>query len=283
MIPSFLLLSLGAALLASLSGGVIGSYVVIKRLANLCGSITHAVMGGMGLFLWLQKTQGITWCHPMLGAVASSLLSAWLIGWLHFRFRQRIDAILAAIWSTGMSIGIIFLTLTPGSGGDLTSFLLGNILWIAPSDLLWLALLSTIILAVVACFYRPFLAVCFDEEQALLQKIPLQKIYFLLLTLIALTNVLMIQIIGTILTIALLTLPATTANLFTNRLTSLMALSILFSLFSSAAGLAASYFLDWPPGATISLFSAAFYLASLVLKRRFFIFSKRLNISHLGS
>ena len=276
MIPPFLLFSLAAALFASVSGGVIGSYVVIKRLANLCGSITHAVMGGMGLFLWLQKTQGISWCHPILGAIVSALLSAWIIGWLHFRYRQRIDAILAAIWSTGMSIGIIFLALTPGSGGDLTSFLLGNILWISSNDLLWLAILSTVILAAVVCFYRPFLAVCFDEEQALLQKIPLQRIYFLLLSLIALANVLLIQIIGTILTIAILTLPATTANLFTNRLTSLMALSVFFSILASTLGLAASYFFDWPPGATISLCAAAIYLASLPLKRRFFIFANRL-------
>lgn len=281
MIPPFLLLSLSAALLASLSGGVIGSYVVIKRLANLCGSITHAVMGGMGLCLWLQKTQGIEWCSPTLGAMTASLLSAWLIGWLHFRFRQRIDAILAAIWSTGMSIGIIFLALTPGSSSDLTSFLLGNILWISMSDLVWLALLSGAILATVGCFYRPFLAVCFDEEQALLQKIPLQRIYFLLLSLIALTIVLLIQIIGTILTIALLTLPATTANLFTNRLTTLMTGAVLFSLFVSATGLAASYFLDWPPGATISLCAAAVYLASLFLKKKFFTFGKRIRLSNL--
>ncbi len=274
MIPFFLLLSFGASLLASLSGGVIGSFVVIKRLANLCGSITHAVMGGMGLFLWLQKKQGIAWCHPILGAIAASLIAAWLIGWLHFRFRQRIDAILATIWSTGMSIGIIFLALTPGSGSDLTGFLLGNILWISSEDLLWLALLSFIILTLVACFYRPFLAVCFDEEQALLQKIPLKKIYFLLLALIALTNVLLIQIIGTILTIALLTLPATTANLFTNRLTTLMALSVLFSIAASIIGLAASYVFDWPPGATISLCAAALYLVSLILKKKILNFSR---------
>jgi len=272
MIPSFLLLSLSAALLASFSGGVIGSYVVIKRLANLCGSISHAVMGGMGLFLWLQKSQGISWCHPILGAILSALFSAWLIGWLHFRFRQRTDAVLAAIWSTGMSIGIIFLALTPGSSNDLTSFLLGNILWITLHDLGWLALLSGLILALAACFYRPFFAVCFDEEQALLQKIPLRTIYFLLLTLIALTVVLLIQIIGTILTIAILTLPATTANLFTNRLTSLMTGAVLCSILISAIGIGASYWLDWPPGATIALGAAIAYLVALFLKKkRFFI------------
>jgi len=122
MIPSFLIFSLAAALLASLSGGIIGSYVVIKRLANLCGSISHSVMGGMGFFLWLQKVHGISWCTPILGAFIAAIISAWVIGWIHLYFRQRVDAIIAAVWSTGMSIGVIFLALTPGSTSDLTNF-----------------------------------------------------------------------------------------------------------------------------------------------------------------
>jgi zinc transport system permease protein len=282
MIPPFILLSLAAALLASLSGGVIGSYVIIKRLSNLCGTVTHSVLGGMGFFLWLQKSKGIAWCDPMIGAVLASVLSAWTIGWIHFRFRQRVDAVLAAIWSTGMSIGIIFLSLTPGSAGELSNFLLGNILWITPQDLLWLTLLSAAILTAVACFYRPFLSVCFDEEQAELQKIPVRRTYFLLLTLIALTVVLLIQIIGTILTIAILTLPATTANLFTSRLTSLMTGAVCFSALVATAGITASYFLDWPPGATISLCAAAVYLAALFLKKKIFTSRVLLQPSRLS-
>lgn len=274
MIPSFLLLSFCAALLASLSSGVIGSYVVIKRLANLCGSITHSVLGGMGFFLWLQKSRDIEWCDPVIGAFLSSILSAWIIGWIHFRFRQRIDAVLAAIWSTGMSIGIIFISITPGSGADLSQFLLGNLLWIQPNDLLWLALLSFAILATVLIFYRPFLAICFDEEQALLQKIPLKQIYFLLLTLIAITVVLLVQTIGTILTIALITLPATTANLFSHRLLFLMIGAVLFSIFVSTFGITLSYLLDWPPGATIALCSAGLYLTSLLSKKKFASFNR---------
>ena len=268
MIPSFLLLSLAAALLASISGGVIGSYVVVKRLANLCGSISHSVLGGMGFFLWLQKVHGFSWCDPLIGALIAAILSAWLIGWMHLQFRQRVDAVIAAVWSTGMSIGIIFLALTPGSSGDLSNFLLGNLLWINARDLLWLSLLTLAILATVGCCYRPFLAICFDEEQALLQGIPLQKVYLLLLTLVALTIVLLIQMIGTILTIAILTLPATTANLFTQRMTALLAGSVIFSALVSGSGIAAAYFLDWPPGATISLCAACAYFFALVIKRK---------------
>ena len=190
----------------------------------------------MGFFLWLQKVHGISWCNPLLGAFLAAILSAWLIGWIHLRFRQRVDAVIAAVWSTGMSIGVIFLALTPGSNGDLSNFLLGNLLWISWPDLLWLSVLTIIILAFVAVCYRPFIAICFDEEQALLQGIPLKKIYLLLLTLVALTIVLLIQMIGTILTIAILTLPATTANLFTRRMASLIAGSVFFSMLASGSG-----------------------------------------------
>ena len=268
MIPSFLIFSLIAALLASISGGILGSYVVIKRLANLCGSISHSVLGGLGFFLWLQKVHGISWCNPILGAFLAAIISAWLIGWIYLRYRQRVDAIIAAVWSTGMSIGIIFLAITPGSMGDLSNFLLGNLLWITPGDLFWLSIVTFFIIALVIYFYRPFLAICFDEEQALLQGIPLQKIYLLLLTLIAITIVLLIQTIGTVLTIAILTLPATTANLFTKRMTTLLIQSVILSALVSCSGITASYYLDWPPGATISLCAAFLYFLALWIKKR---------------
>jgi zinc transport system permease protein len=260
--PSFI-----AALLASLSGGVMGSYVVVKRLANLCGSITHSVLGGMGLSLYLQRVYGISWCDPLLGAFFAAILSAGIIGWIHLRFRQRVDAIIAAVWSTGMAIGIIFLSLTPGSTADLSNFLLGNLLWITPRDLIWLILLDGIILSLVYLCYRPFLLICFDEEQALLQKVPLQRMLLLLLILMASTIVLLIQLIGTILTIALLTLPATTANLFTRRLKTLMVTAVLCSALVSCSGMTLSYLLNLPPGATISLTAAIIYCSALLYSK----------------
>jgi zinc transport system permease protein len=265
---SLLLLPLAAALLASISGGVIGSYVIVKRLANMCGSITHSILGGMGFFLWLQKAKGISWCDPLIGAFLASIVSALLIGWIQLRFRERVDAVIAAVWSTGMAIGVIFLALTPGSTGDLSNFLLGNLLWITPRDLAFLFGLNLLILLVVSCYYRAFLLISFDEDQALLQRIPVQKITFLLLTLIALAIVLFIQMIGTILTIALLTLPATTANLFVQRLRPLMVGAILCNALVSSLGIGLSYLFDFPPGATISLCAALLYFAALIVKKK---------------
>jgi zinc transport system permease protein len=115
----FLQMALWASLLASIASGVIGTLVVVKRIAFLAGSISHAILGGMGFCLWAQRTYDLPWLDPIWGAFASSIGSALLIGWIHLNYRQREDAVIAAIWSTGMAIGLIFLSLTPGTNVDL--------------------------------------------------------------------------------------------------------------------------------------------------------------------
>jgi zinc transport system permease protein len=202
----------------------------------------------------------------MLGAFLAAIGSTLLLGWVHLRFRQREDALIAAIWSTGMAIGVIFISLTPGSTGELMNFLFGNILWVTKADLFSLLFLDALIIFFVGIYYRSFLAICFDEEQATLRKIPVQKLYFLLLCLVAISTVLLIQIIGTILVLALLTIPATIASLFTNRLKTMMILSILVGAALNFAGLEISYELNWPPGASIALLAAIFYMSLLFLK-----------------
>jgi len=267
-------MALWAGLLVSLASGVIGSFVVVKRIAFIAGSISHSVLGGMGLCLFLQRTYHISWLDPLLGAFAGSILSALLIGWIHLNYRQREDAVIAAIWSTGMAVGVIFLSLTPGTNVELMNFLFGNILWVSSKDLLMPAALDGAILAIVALYYRRFLAICFDEEQALLQGVAVRRLYLLLLSLVAVSIVLLIQIIGTVLVIALLTIPATMAGLFTRRLHAMMGTAVAFCALFSFFGLSTAYFLNWPPGATIALLAAASYLLSLPLKKKFFRFSR---------
>jgi len=263
-------MALLASLLASIASGTIGSFVVIKRIAFIAGAISHSILGGMGLCLWLQRSYGIQWLDPLFGAFAGSIGSAMLLGWIHLNYRQREDAVIAAIWSTGMAIGVIFISLTPGTNVELMNFLFGNILWINTRDLIFLGILDIFILSFIFFYYRRFLAICFDEEQARLRGIPVRRLYMLLLSLVAITVVLLIQVIGTVLVIALLTIPSTLAGLFTNRLPvmigSAIALSALFSFF----GLEASYLLDWPPGSTIALLAAFVYFATLTLKRKKF-------------
>jgi zinc transport system permease protein len=270
----FVQMALWACLLASLASGVIGSFVVIKRISFIAGSIAHSILAGMGLCLWLQRSYDLPWCDPILGAFASAIGSALLLGWVHLNYRQREDAVIAAIWSTGMAIGMIFLSLTPGTNVELLNYLFGNILFIDTPDLIHLAILNAVILAVVAFYYRRFLALCFDEEQALLQGVAVRRLYLLLLSLVAVSIVLLMQIIGIILVIALLTIPATLASLFTNRLSVMMAAAAAFCALFSVLGIGTAIALNWPPGATIALLAAAGYLVLLPIKKKNFSLRK---------
>lgn len=264
----FIQMALWASLLSSIASGVIGSFVVIKRISFIAGSIAHSILGGMGFCLWLQRVQGWSACDPLYGAFISAIGSAMLLGYVHLNYREREDAIIATLWSTGMSIGMIFLALTPGNNVELINYLLGNILFIQPTDLLLLGLLNALILGIVSLYYRKFLALCFDEEQALLQGVHVKKLYLLLLALAALSIVLLMQIIGIILVIALLTIPATLAGLFTHRLWVMMISATLFCALFGVIGLQVSFTLNWPPGATIALIAASSYLILLPLKKQ---------------
>lgn len=264
----FIQSALIAGLLASFAGGLMGSYVVVKRIVFLSGSIAHSVLSGLGICLWIRRVYAIEWLEPIYGAFVASILSAILIGWIHLNYKQREDAVIATIWTTGMAIGVIFVSLTPGYNVELMNFLFGNILWVSHMDLLLLTALDLILLFYVIAYYNRFLVICFDEEQARLRGLPIQGLYFLLLSLIAISVVLLIQVIGTILMIAFLAIPATIASLFTDQLWKMMVLSIILCMVFTLVGMGFSYDLNWPPGATIALTSSIVYLLSLVVKKR---------------
>ncbi|MEN9654542.1 MAG: hypothetical protein RL235_654 [Chlamydiota bacterium] len=266
MIDSFLSMAVWAALLAAPLSGSLGSLVIAKRIAFIAGSISHAVLAGMGCCLWLARTYDLPWLDPIYGAFISSVLAALLIGWMHLKHKQREDAVIAAIWSTGMAIGVIFLSITPGNNVEFMSFLFGNILWIQDRDL-WLLLGFDLVLAVwIALKYPQILALAFDEEQAKIQGVKVRRLYMTLLSLVAISIVLLIQMIGTVLVIALLTLPALIAGLYTTRLYTMMGLATLLSGALSVVGIGVAYLLDFPPGATIALVLAATYLTLLPIK-----------------
>lgn len=256
-----------AAIGASFASGMIGAYVVVKRIVSISGSIAHSVLSGLGAALWLQRTYGLEWLLPIYGALVAAILSALIIGWVHLYYREREDAIIAMIWSVGMAIGVIFVAQIPGFNVELMNFLLGNVLWVGPWDLCVLGILDVVILILVLLFHKRFLALCFDEKQALLQGIPVGSLYLLLLVLIALSVVLLIHIVGIILVLSMLALPASIASSFTSRLSRVMVIGVLLNIAFSLGGLAISYHLDWPAGATIALFSGLIYLLSLRFKK----------------
>lgn len=263
----FLMMALFAGIAASVTSGIVGSYVVVKRIVFISGSIAHSVLGGMGLALWLQRTQGVTWISPLQGALVAALISAFLIGWIHLKYRQREDTVIAAIWSTGMAIGVIFVSLTPGYNVELMNFLFGNILWIRMSDLKLLLALDLIVLLSTVFFHQKFMVVCFDETQAKLRGLKVPVLYFFLLALVAISVVILIQVVGAILVIAMLAIPAAIAGRMTTRMTTMMLIAVLLGCLFNFLGLATSYQLNWPPGATIALIAALFYLISLFIAR----------------
>lgn len=241
------------AILASIACGIIGVYVVVKKIASLSGGITHASFGGIGLGYFL----GI---NPLYGLIPFSLLSAVVMGLVSKRSKVSEDTATSILWSLGMALGIIFINLTPGYAPDLMTYLFGNILTVSTSDLYIMVALNALIVVIVYAFYKEFMAICFDEEFASVIGVAVERMYLLLLCLIALTIVLLIKVVGIILIIALLTMPASLSAHYTHNLRNMMYLSIFFGALFSIMGLILSYTLDIPSGATIILVMSAVYI-----------------------
>lgn len=243
---TFIQNALAAAILASIACGIIGVYVVVKKIVFITGGIAHASFGGIGLAYYLR-------IDPMLGVTPFSLFSALVMGTVSKKSKIPEDSAIGILWSVGMSLGIIFVYLTPGYAPNLMTYLFGNILMVPHSDLYLMLFLDAMIVATVYLFYKEFLALCFDEEFTTVQGVPTQKLYLLLLCIIALTIVVLIKVVGIILVIALLTIPATLSRKFTHNLKRMMGISIFFGTVISFIGLGLSYVLDVPSGATIIL------------------------------
>ena len=263
-----LLAAVIAGLAASIVSGIIGSYVVVKRIGFISGSISHSVLSGIGLAIWLERTKDIEWISPLTGALVAAILSALILGWIHLYHRQREDSVIAALWTIGMAIGVLFISQTPGFNVELTNFLVGNILWVSHADLALLFTLDLCVLALVFCLHKRFLAICFDEEQARLQGVHVNRLYVLLLVLIAVSIVLLIQVVGVLLVMTMLTIPAAIGNLFTSSLSRIMIWAVVLSAVFCLIGTAAAYQCDWPPGASIALVAGFAYVVSLFARGR---------------
>jgi len=265
---SFLQYALLAGLLASIPCGVVGSFVVIRRISYIAGGIAHSVLAGLGVVHYLQVVHGFTAISPMGGAVIAALSAALIIGWVSLQLRQREDTVIGAVWAMGMATGIVFISLTPGYTTDLMSYLFGNILMVSAGDLWLIAALGVLVLVVVGLFQKQLLAVCFDREFAALRGVHIHRFYFLLLGMTALTVVLLVSVVGIILVIALLTLPAAMANLYARRLWQMMAVATGLCMVLTSAGLAISYGPDLPAGAVTILLTGTVFFVTALLRRR---------------
>lgn len=250
-----------AAALASVLAGVVGTFVVLKRLVAISGGVSHAAFGGLGVAWWA----GI---EPRLGAVAVAALSAIGLGFLDGERARRQDAAIGVLWAVGMAIGLVFLHWTPGYAPNLLGYLFGDILMVTSADLVLAGISDFVLLVLLALVGRELVAVAFDEESARLQGVPVRLYSILLLVLVALSVVVLLQLVGIVLVIALLTIPPLVAQRLVRSLAATMLLSVAVALLVSVGGLLAAYRLDLPSGPAMVLLGAALLGAAQLVPRR---------------
>lgn len=235
-----------AAVLVSVACGAVGTYVVIKRIVSLSGAISHAAFGGVGLGYFL----GV---NPVLAAIPFSILAALSIGAVREKVKISDDTAIGILWSVGMALGIIFINLKSGYAPDLFSYLFGSILTVSNTDLLIMLVLDVIIILIIFLFRREFLGVSFDEEFSQVVGLHTTFINMLLLALIALSVVVLIKVVGVILLIALLAIPAAICKQYTYDIRKLMVNSTIIGAILTSLGLILAFIFNLSSGATIVL------------------------------
>ena len=248
-----------AGVLVSIACGIIGTFVVVNRIVFISGGIAHTAYGGIGLGYFFKF-------NPVIGAIAFALIAAVGMGIVQRKTSQRVDTIIGVMWALGMALGIILVDLTEGYKADLMSYLFGSILTVPTSDLMIMLVMDIIIVALVFVFYKELLAISFDETFATVRNVPVDAIYLVLMCAIALTIVMMMRVVGLIMVIALLTMPAAISGEFVKDLKKMMGLASILAVVFTTTGLWLSYFLNLTSGATIILVSGVGYLLTVTGK-----------------
>lgn len=262
---AFMRWALGAGIVSALACGLIGPFVRVRRLAFLVGAVAHSALGGLGIAYHYGFSPGA-------GALPAAVISALLIGWLDQRGKGQSghgheDALIGAIWAIGMAVGILFISRTPGYNVQLLSYLFGSILTTSPEQLAFMGAGLAMVAVLLALFWRPMVAASLDPEFARLRGLPVDRLNYLLLILIAVSVVLLIQVVGLILVLALLTLPSAIAANWTRSMIGMVSMATAVALASIFAGLEAAVKLDWPAGPVIILSAAALFGISKVAQK----------------
>ena len=251
--------ALMASVLAAVSCGLIGTYIVSRRIVFISGGITHASFGGIGIGYFFGF-------NPIVGAAAFAVLSALGIEYSTRKTEIREDSAIAILWALGMAIGIIFVYLTPGYTPNLMTYLFGNVLMVNSTDLYMLLILCLVIALFYTFQFKNILYIAFDEEFAKARRLPVNMVKYLMISLIALTIVFNIRVVGIILVISLLTIPQTIANMFVKRFFGIMLLSVVIALIGTVSGLVISYYMDIPSGASIIFFLVILFFVARFVK-----------------
>ena len=247
--------ALFTAVLISIACGIIGTYVVLKRIVFLSGGVAHAAYGGIGLGYLLR-------IPPLVSALMFSMLASFSMAWVHRKTKERSDTIIGVMWALGMALGIIFVDLASGYKADLMSYLFGSILAVSQLELLLMASMNVLIIVLVVLFFKEFQALSFDETFTTIRNVAVDWLYVILVGMIGLTVVMMMRVVGLIMVIALLTIPPAISNMFVKDMKKMMVLSVLLSVVFTISGLFLSYVVDLTSGAVIILISSVAYLVS---------------------
>ena len=246
-------------LFVSIAAGIIGTYVVSRRMVFITGGITHACFGGLGLGFFL----GI---NPIAMAAVFAIAAATGVEWMSTRQNVRQDSAIGVIWALGMALGTLFIFLSPGYVPELTSFLFGNVLTITSTDIILFAAYLVVLLAFFAVFYPQILLCAFDPDFAATRRLKVSTINLAMTIMIAICIVLTIRLIGIMLLLSLLTMPQMIAEMFTNRFHHMMIISSLVSIACSVLGIFCSYWIAVPASATIVLTLVAAYAMARIIR-----------------
>ena len=249
------------SLLVAIMCAITGTFIVIKRLVFLSGGISHGAFAGLGAAYFL----GI---NPMLGATLFAVLSAVAITRVILRQSAPADATIGIFWATGMAAGVLFIYITPGYAPDLMPYLFGDILTISKEQLFWMTVFSLLSVLFTVLLFRQLVAVSFDEDFARLRGLPVGAIMMMLMIMNSVAIVMMIQSVGIILVMALLTIPPLVGLALAAEIRTVMLYAFLSAVVITVGGLALSFLLDLPSGPAIVLLGVVL-LAVVKFSRRF--------------
>ena len=251
-----------AAIFAGITCGIVGTYVVARRMVFLCGGITHASFGGLGIALYA----GV---NPIGGALIFATLSAMGIEWASDKGKIREDSAIGIIWSIGMAIGALFMSLTPGyTSGDLAGYMFGSIVTVTSQDITTLGIFTLLCVIGTILWWRPIMYLAFDRDFAASQGIASRAASYVLTVIVAITIVLAIRIMGIVLLLSLFTIPAVTANIISKSYAKITLLSAAIAVCGAVGGLVASYNWEIPPGTCIIFILTVALIAAKLLSLR---------------
>lgn len=251
-----------AAIFAGITCGIVGTYVVARRMVFLCGGITHASFGGLGIALYA----GV---NPIGGALIFATLSAMGIEWASDKGKIREDSAIGIIWSIGMAIGALFMSLTPGyTSGDLAGYMFGSIVTVTSQDITALGIFTLLCVIGTILWWRPIMYLAFDRDFAASQGIASRAASYILTVVVAITIVLAIRIMGIVLLLSLFTIPAVTANIISKSYAKITLLSAAIAVCGAVGGLVASYNWEIPPGTCIIFILTVVLIAAKLLSLR---------------